>query len=267
MAAVVHPHDSLSPKQQNPEKDAVPPPKPDSPQSEKSDPKPGTYVIQIPKDQILRVPPPENAKRFQQLSKRKPGRGKCRRCFCFFLATLFVFLLAVGIAAGVFYLVVRPKSPEYSVQSLAIEGFNLTSSSSFSPEFNVNVRANNPNNKIGIYYEKDSSVRVYYHDINICSGSLPVFYQPKNNVTVFQMALKGSGLELTSTMQTGLQEEENIGAVPFKLKFRAPVKIKVGAVKTWTITVKMTCDISVDKLTAASKMVSNHCEYGGVDLW
>uniref|UniRef100_J3N5Q9 Uncharacterized protein n=1 Tax=Oryza brachyantha TaxID=4533 RepID=J3N5Q9_ORYBR len=33
-------------------------------------PSPGTYVIQIPKDQVLRVPPPDRARRFKKLSAR-----------------------------------------------------------------------------------------------------------------------------------------------------------------------------------------------------
>jgi hypothetical protein len=53
-----------------------------------------------------------------------------------------------------------------------------TSVLTVSPEFDVTVRADNPNDKIGIYYRKDSSVEVYYSDVRLCNGVLPVFYQP-----------------------------------------------------------------------------------------
>ena len=152
------------------------------------------------------------------------------------------------------------------MESVAIKGFDLTSSSPLSPAFDVTVRAHNPNDKIGIYYEKGSSVKVYYEDVNLCNGALPAFYQPTNIVTVFKTALKGSGIELTNAALRALSDEQNKGTVPFTLKLRAPVKIKVGSIKTWKITVKVTCKITVDKLTAASKIVSKDCDYG-VDLW
>jgi hypothetical protein len=53
-----------------------------------------------------------------------------------------------------------------------------TSVLTVSPEFDVTVRADNPNDKIGIYYRKDSSVEVYYSDVRLCNGVLPMFYQP-----------------------------------------------------------------------------------------
>ncbi|KAJ6765676.1 LATE EMBRYOGENESIS ABUNDANT (LEA) HYDROXYPROLINE-RICH GLYCOPROTEIN FAMILY [Salix purpurea] len=243
------------------------PTKPDAPQSEKPvSPPPGTYVIQIPKDQVYRVPPPANAKRYERLSRRKPSRSPCCCCLCWLLALLTAFVFLIGVAAAVFYFVFRPESPDYSVERLSISGFNLTSSRWVSPEFDVTVRSNNPNDKIGIYYKKGSSVDVYYDSVKMATGSLPTFYQGTNNVTVFVTPLKGSAVELTSRDRTAMIGEASKGRVPFKLALRAPVKIKVGPVETWEITVKVDCDITVDNLTAAAEIGSKKCDYG-VDLW
>ncbi|KAJ6739446.1 LATE EMBRYOGENESIS ABUNDANT (LEA) HYDROXYPROLINE-RICH GLYCOPROTEIN FAMILY [Salix koriyanagi] len=243
------------------------PTKPDAPRSEKPvSPPPGTYVIQIPKDQVYRVPPPVNAKRYERLSRRKPSRSPCCCCLCWLLALLTALFFLIGVASAVFYFVFRPESPDYSVERLSISGFNLTSSRWVSPEFDVTVRANNPNDKIGIYYKKGSSVDVYYDSVKLATGSLPNFYQGTNNVTVFVTPLKGSAVELTSRDRTAMIGEASKGRVPFKLALRAPVKIKVGPVETWEITVKVDCDITVDNLTAAAEIGSKKCDYG-VDLW
>jgi hypothetical protein len=115
-----------------------------------------------------------------------------------------------------FYHVFKPDSPNYSIDNITISDLNLTAVAAtatttsvltVSPEFDVTVRADNPNDKIGIYYQKDSSVEVYYSDVRLCNRVLPVFYQPLNNVTVFRTALKGSGIELTSTMKNSLVME------------------------------------------------------------
>ncbi|KDP42899.1 hypothetical protein JCGZ_23841 [Jatropha curcas] len=271
MAERVHPRDSppsSTELKKTPSASPDRPLKPAAPLLEKpvSPPPAGTYVIQIPKDQVYRVPPPENAKRYQQLSRRKHRRSTCCCCLCWFFGLLFTFILLAAIAAGVLYLVFRPEAPKYSIESVSIKGFNLTSSAPLSPEFDVAVRAHNPNNKIGIYYRTGSSVNVYYNDVRLCNGKLPVFYQGTNNVTVFVASLKGSGIELTSAVHKALISGETKGAVPFKLNLRAPVRIKVGSLKTWTITVKVDCDVTVDKLTSKSKLVSKHCDYG-VELW
>lgn len=240
--------------------------KPSHPVPEKPVPPPATYVIQVPKDQIYRYPPPENARRMQKLARRKPRRSCCCRCICWSLALLLLLIFLLAATAGVLYLIFRPQAPKYSVDSIAISGFNLTSLSSISPEFDVTIRAQNPNKKIGIYYETGSSVSVYYSDVDLCNGALPAFYQPSKNVTVFQMALKGSSILLTSSVHSALLAQQKSGTVPFKLNLKAPVKIKVGAVKTWTITVKVKCDLTVDSLTPAAKIVSKDCKYS-VKLW
>nr|GME21777.1 protein YLS9-like [Ipomoea batatas] len=231
----VHPRDSPPaslPVSSNNSGEAVgQPAKPQCPAPAKPVPPPGTYVVQVPKDQIYRYPPPENARRFNALSKRKPRRS----CCC--------------------------QSPKYTVSSIAIKGLNLTSPSPISPEFDVTIRAENPNDKIGIYYRKGSSVTVFHSDVKLCEGALPTFYQPSNNVTVFPTALKGSNVALGSAVKSVLANQQRQGGVPFRLNIKAPVKIKIGAVKTWKITVKVKCDVTVDALTEKSNVISKDCKY------
>ncbi|KAK7276581.1 hypothetical protein RIF29_17724 [Crotalaria pallida] len=251
MADRVHPRDS--------------PPLPTEPKT--SSPQAGTYVIHIPKDQVYRVPPPENATKYNLYTRRRNNRRGCRCCLCF-IGILFLLVILLAIAAGVLFLVFRPQSPDYSIENIAIRGLNLTSPSSatsISPEFDVTVRANNPNSKIGIRYEKDSSAEIFFNDVRLCNGAVPAFYQPSNNVTVFETALRGEGIEMRSGDLTALVKAQNKREVPLGVKLRVPVKIKVGAVETWKITVKVNCDVTVDKLTALAKIVSRHCNYG-VDI-
>lgn len=230
-------------------------------------PPPATYVIQVPKDQIYRVPPPENAHRLQLLSRKKASRSSsCRRCFCYFLAAIVILAVLAVLAGGVLYLVFRPEHPKYSVEGFSVSGINLTSTSPISPKFDVTVRSRNGNGRIGIHYEKGSKVDVFHGDVDLCNGVLPVFYQPANNVTVVRTALSGSRIQLTSGVRKGMRGEVSKKTVPFKLRIKAPVRIKVGSVKTWTMTVKINCDVTVDKLTAPSRIVSRTCSHK-VKLW
>lgn len=244
---------------------------PDAVKQPISDDKPllqqGTYVIQIPKDQIYRIPPPENSQKIKKLANRKPRRSCCCRCFCWTIATAFILLILLAISIGILYLVFRPEKLNYSIDNISIGGINLTSSLPMSPRATVAIRADNPNNKLSVYYNgKGSSVNVYYADVNLCSGVLPTLEQLTNNVTVIKTALKGSNIVLARDDHSRLVSQQKKRNVPLRLTVKSPLKIKIGAVKTWEITVTVKCDVAVDQFTQKSKIVSKNCDYG-VKLW
>lgn len=263
MADRIYPANSPSPSaptilQGNP---ATTPGKPDPTFPEKLAHPPETYVVQVPKDQVYRIPSPENASRFSRYQKSIRRKNCCCRCLAWSFCVLILLLVIIVIAGAVFYLVVRPKTPKYSVESIAIKGFNLKNQNlTISPEFDVTVRADNPNKKIGIYYERGSDVTVSYTGVQLCNGALPAFYQGSRNVTIFQTVLIGSEIHLSSALHTALVAEQNQGQVPLLVALDVPVKIKVGAIKTWKITVKVRCDVNVDKLTSDSRIVSKKCK-------
>ncbi|XP_050879821.1 NDR1/HIN1-like protein 13 [Lathyrus oleraceus] len=237
-----------------------------APSASKAAPPAGTYVIQLPKDQVYRYPPPENARRYANFTRRKSSRCRCCCCLCWFIGVIVTLSVLLAIAAGVFYLVIRPEVPKYSIGRVSVKGMNLTSQSPISPEFDVTVNANNGNRKIGIYYEKDSTGELFYRDVKLCNGALPAFYQPSNNVTVFQTVLKGNNVEVVGSDRKALLKAVKIQSVPLTLKLRVPVKFKVGSVKTWAFNVKVHCVVTVNQLTAQAKIVNRDCGYG-LDIW
>ncbi|XP_068661686.1 NDR1/HIN1-like protein 13 [Aristolochia californica] len=236
----------------------------------KPQPPPGTYVVQVPKDQIYRVPTPGNAHKYRNAARRK-NRGCCGCCCCmtYILSFLFILVIILGIVAAVFYLTVRPKAPKYSVDSISITGFNLSASNlslSLSPEFDVTVRAENPNKGIGIYYGKKSSVTVSHSDVQLCNGVLPSFYQGTRNVTIFTTVLKGSSLRLSDTVHDALISQQRKGQIPMKLDLKVPVKVKVWGIKSWSVDVNVNCDVTVNKLARDSRVISRDCHVD-VDPW
>ncbi|CAL5203376.1 unnamed protein product [Lathyrus oleraceus] len=216
------------------------------------------------------APPPvyhylssENATRYANNNSRK---NNCCRCFCClwcFISIILTLAVLLVIATVAFCLIIKPESPYFAIDSIAVKGMNLTSSSVISPAVKAFVRADNGNKRIGIYYEKESTAEIFYRDVSLCNGVLPAFYQPSNNVTVFQTVLKGSGIKLAETDREALVKDVTKWSVPLTLKLRAPVKIKVGPVKTWKIgDFVFDCDLTVDQLTAQAKIVDSDCSYG-----
>ncbi|KAH9603924.1 hypothetical protein KSS87_018008 [Heliosperma pusillum] len=229
-----------------------------------SGPNPGTYVIQVPRDQVYRVPPPENAHKFKRYTKRKTNRNCCRSCICYTISTILLLILLLGITFGILYLIYRPKLPTYTIDGIHVKGVNLTATkvteTTITPVFNVTVKTNNPNGKISIYYEQGSKINIYRDGVNFCDGKLPAFHQPPKSVTVFSTDLSGSGIVLSKSAREKLLNEQKNGKIPLEMDVKVPVRIKLGSVKFWTMTVKVKCDVTVNELTVKAKIVSQKCK-------
>ncbi|KAL9244363.1 hypothetical protein vseg_018146 [Gypsophila vaccaria] len=226
-------------------------------------PNPGTYVVQVPKDRIFRVPPPENEHKFKLYTKKKSNRSCCRCCICSIISTILILAVLLGLTFGTLYLIYHPKSPTYTIQKVQVKGVNVTAQSgatTIKPVFNITVEINNRNGKIGFYYEKDSEINIYRDGVNLCDGKLPVFYQPPNSVTVVSTELSGSGMVLSKSAREKLLTEQKNGKVPLQMDVKIPLKVKIGSVKSWTATVKVKCDVTLSALTPNAKVVSKKCK-------
>ncbi|KAI0511724.1 hypothetical protein KFK09_012356 [Dendrobium nobile] len=227
----------------------------------KPSPPSASFVIQLPKDQIYRIPPPENAYRFnfytRQAAKRQ--RGSCSRCLFFLFIVLSLIFIFLAAALGIIYLIFLPKLPSFSIDSLSIHNINLSSSAAASPEVDLTIRSANTNKKIGIYYRDGGSVVIDYSGEVLSRGAWPSFYQGKRNVTVVQTALRGSGIRFADDLRGSLTAAVKRREVPLGINAELPMRMRFGAVKIWTITVKLQCDVTVNKLTADARILNELC--------
>jgi len=209
----------------------------------------GQMKVQFPKDQV--VSRRELPRYYSPPPKR---RNSCCRCLCCTICFLIGFVVTIAIVCGILFLIFRPKIPKYSVDSIHITNFSVNADLSTNCQFSVNIRARNPNNKIGIYYLDHSHLAVLYSGTELCTGALPVFYQGHKNTTFMDVALTGTGAPLTSEMVSTLKAQQQQGSIPLNLKANVPVKIKLGKLKSMKIKVRVRWDLIVDKLDATAKV-------------
>ncbi|KAH9290159.1 hypothetical protein KI387_034276, partial [Taxus chinensis] len=172
--------------------------------SEKGDPADNSgqaIHIQFPKDQMF---PTREAPRYHSRPPHRPRRNLCCRCFLWSFCLLILLIAAIAIAAGILYAVFEPRAPKYSVENIQITSFAVGTDATVSSQFSVNVRARNPNKKIGIYYLDDSYLAVFYTGTELCRGKLPPFYQGHKNTTNLDVTLTGSNIQITSEMVSSL---------------------------------------------------------------
>lgn len=197
----------------------------------------------------------------KQPEKRSSSCTYCR-CMCWALSILFLVLIITGATAAILYLVFRPKLPNYSVDNLKISNLRLNLDMSLYAKFDVKITADNPNKKIGIYYEQGGRLSVWYTNMRLCKGALPKFYQGHQNKTVLNVALTGQN-QYGNILMNALQQQQQTGSIPLDLKVNAPVAIKLGTLKLRKVRILGQCLLVVDSLTA-NKFISitaNKCRF------
>nr|ACG26099.1 NHL25 [Zea mays] len=226
----------------------------------------GTYVVQVPKDKVFRVPPPENARLFDHYTRRarRRRRGSCS-CACLLVGAAVA--LAAALAGVLACLVLGPKPPAYAVQALAVSGLvNASASASsspaaLSPGFDATVRADNRNGRLGVRYEGGRGrVSVSYGGALLADGAWPALYQAPRNVTVVVARARGSGVRLSRSVRGQLAAAERLRSVPFDMDVDVPVRLQLGVVRTWAVPLRARCTVAVDRLAADARVVSNSCD-------
>lgn len=163
-----------------------------------------TYVVQVPKDKLFRMPPPENARLFEHYTRRA---NRHRRCSCAHVCTwALVTLLVLAAAVGVFYIAFRPRRPEYSIYLEARrlrpcwrrQHLRRAGGRHVLVGGDTTVRTdNNANVKVGVRYDGDASFVSMSHDgVLLAKGAWPALYQYQEarNMTMFVVNAKGPGL-------------------------------------------------------------------------
>ncbi|KAG4150773.1 hypothetical protein ERO13_D04G024800v2 [Gossypium hirsutum] len=213
----------------------------------------GSPIQQRPLQRTIPVRPPPPPPR---------KRSCCCKCICWTVSLIVVLLIILGATIGILYLVFRPQLPKYSIDSLRISDLRLNFDMTLYAKFDVKITANNPNKKIGIYYEKGGRLSVWYTNSKLCEGSLPKFYQGHQNITKLDVVLTGQ-TQSGSTLMSALQEQQQTGQIPLDLKVHAPVAVKLGKLKMRKVKILGECKLVVDSLSANNiiSIKASNCKF------
>lgn len=178
--------------------------------------------------------------------------GKCKRhmfwkpfCCCLLLL-LFLILLTILII----YLVLRPTKPRFSLQDVSVSELNLSTpdgglildlnnfnpASSASRQFlltstmQVTVSSRNPNDRIGVYYDRLDVYASYKQQQITLATAIPPNYQGHNDVTVWSPNLVGISVPVSPYLCAELTQDRSAGILLLNIRLDGRVRWKVG---TW----------------------------------
>lgn len=212
-----------------------------------------TYVVQIPRDQVYRVPPPENAKIVE--NHRQPDTKKKRKCTC--CCWVFSFLLLIGIIIGIIVLIIHmmytPKCPEFSITNIHFK--NSTNKSH--PQFEIDVKIVNVNERMDVSFGKGNNgmATLSFKKQEVGHGKYPSLSQGPKDSKNSHFNLDAG--KLSGDFQKSLNDDKK--PIPMTLTIKAPMEITSWA-KTLKKDVAVTCDFDVRSLQKKSKITSEDCQ-------
>ncbi|KAK7353089.1 hypothetical protein VNO80_18525 [Phaseolus coccineus] len=221
-----------------------------------SDTDPSTFVVRIPKDQVYRLPNPENAHLAELHKKSPPKKAKTSRCClcCILFSIVFFFLIILlgGLLGGLFSMIFSPKDPKFSV-----ERFNVAETK---PKYDITLKVHNSNSDVGISYKSSSHVTLSQNGKEIANGDYPSLNQDPRDTTSFGITLKGSTTALPNKAEKSLKNTKTKLPLAYSLAINSRARMKMGLLRSRTITFHVSCNIKLDKLPKTTQIVSQQCQ-------
>ncbi|XP_010493295.1 PREDICTED: NDR1/HIN1-like protein 12 [Camelina sativa] len=138
----------------------------------------------------------------------------------------------IVVAAFVVFLVwaiLHPHGPRFVLQDVTINDFNVSQPNYLTSNLQVTVSSRNPNDKIGIFYDRLDIYASYRNQEVTIARLLPTTYQGHLEVTVWSPVLIGTAVSVAPYLSPALDEDFMAGLVLLNIKIDGWVRWKVGS--------------------------------------
>lgn len=165
-----------------------------------------------------------------QHGRRCERRRRWRRI----IAGILVFLLLVLLAIFIVWLVLRPTKPRFYLRNATVSQFNYTGppTNLLSTVIQVTVSSRNPNDRIGIHYDRLDAYAFYrYQQITLRATLMPRF-QGHNEVLLWSPILVGPEVPIAPYLCDTLNGDVASGILPLRILLDGRIRWRVGGWKS-----------------------------------
>ncbi|XP_022887839.1 NDR1/HIN1-like protein 1 [Olea europaea var. sylvestris] len=144
------------------------------------------------------------------------------------LAIFLAFIILVLFIILLVWLILRPTKPHFILQDATVYAFNVSTLNALTSNIQITISSRNPNDKIGIYYDK---VDVYasYHGQQITLPTLlPSTYQGHKDIIVWSPFLYGNAVPIAPFLTVALNQDQLAGTVLIDIRIDGRIRWKVG---------------------------------------
>lgn len=151
----------------------------------------------------------------------------CRRIFGCILTVIILILLTILIV----WLVLRPAKPRFYLRDVTLTQFNLTAPGFLGVSAQITISSKNPNDRIGIYYDRLDAYAVYKGQQVTVPSALPRGYQGHEDIAVWSPTLYGTAVPVAPYLSDALSQDQSAGVLLVSFRVGGRLRWKVGS---WT---------------------------------
>lgn len=217
-----------------------------------------TYVIQVPKDQVYRVPPPENAIFAEQRRNAVPATKSVFSINCMLLSVL-VLSLIITFITGICLTVADKDDPTFRVHRIYVTTKGKGKHKQHA--FDFTLRSKNTNGHAVVSFDKGGKASLSYGDRSLAKGQFPMFKQDTDSLKYAKLKLvSGSGKKLPKAIEKSMNGTSHT-SIKLLLGFNVPLRFKVGVFRVKSKTLSITCNVRVKRLINRARILSQDCDY------
>ncbi|GAV57325.1 LEA_2 domain-containing protein [Cephalotus follicularis] len=164
-----------------------------------------------------------------------------RKIFRRIFAGILIFLLVILITILIVWAILRPSKPNFILQDATLYALNLSSPNTLTSTFQVTFSSRNPNDNIGIYYDKLNVYANYRNQQITYRTAIPPTYQGHNEVNIWSPLIYGVSVPVAPYNAVALGQDEGSGAILLTIKMDGRVRWKVGTFTTGGYHIFVTC--------------------------
>lgn len=213
-----------------------------------------TYVVQVPKDQIYRVPPPENARIVEKyrnpMNKR---RNSCCTRVCWIILVLFVIGISIGITLVILHKVYSPKGAILFIADVHVKNQSR-------PRYEFTMKVKNPNENVAISYENDGDAFLLFKKKKLATGKFPQLEQEGGDSKNVRITLTGSNTVVPDEVSKSMHDKKTERAVSLQLEMNLKGEMNIGFLNLWSKDMHVVCDFKVSTLRTGTKVLSQKCD-------
>ncbi|KAF8396497.1 hypothetical protein HHK36_018120 [Tetracentron sinense] len=172
--------------------------------------------------------------------------------------TILSLIVLVGLIVLIIWLVVRPKGLAYTIEEGSIHGYDLKDNR-LNATFDFVLRSSNPNGKVSLYYDY-IKVSVSYDDETIAFDLVEPFFQPRRNVTRYEVKPVARSVPLMGSLAKNIRRERSSGKFVFEVRVKARIRFKVGIMKLRRRTLRVLCSPVVVHMSSSKGFDWTRCD-------
>lgn len=154
---------------------------------------------------------------------------KRRRFFRRIFAGLLIFFFIVLVTVLLVWAILQPSKPRFVLQDVTVYAFNTSVPNMLTSNFQITISSRNPNDKIGVYYDRLDVYSTYRNQQITFRTAIPPTYQGHKEVNVWSPFVYGTDVSVAPFNSIALSQDQASGTVLLVIKIDGRVRWKVGA--------------------------------------